>query len=157
VLNCYEAWNRETLLKNGQWKETLLGPDNVRRMRADVWQNLYYYRGVERVRGHVEDRGPATALGVACEQIVFSYDGVPPYTRFFDRATGRLVMSSADSSSTVEEGEVMAGGIRFPHGMTMTQTTADGQTIKQEIVFDKIVVNETFPADLFDMPLATPK
>lgn len=152
VLDGYDAWGRTTDLKTNQWQQRVLDADAIKQLRADVWENLSYFRGIEQVGGWLADQGQATIDGIDCEKLAFFHSNSLVYFRYFDRATGRLVMTGTDDNSTKEEGEIIAGGIRFPHAMTITRKSK-GQVLTQTITFDTITVNEKLPDSLFAAPL----
>jgi hypothetical protein len=125
-------------------------------LRADVWENLGYYRGIEAEGGRVEDQGPATIDGVACEKIAFIHTANVVYYRYFDQATGRLVYTETAGGLKIrEEGAIEAGGIKFPQKITTIEpTSAPGATPRSTTLsIDHVTVNEVFPASLFEVPL----
>src|SRR5690606_20032522 len=124
--------------------------------RADVWQNLSFFRGIERIGGSVEDQGPATIDGIACRKIAFIHSPTLVYYRYFDEATGNLVYTGDDNNNIRERGELIAGGIRFPKTIVMRQQSGD-QTIVRTVPCDKLTINETFRASTFAVPLPTLK
>ncbi len=154
VLDGYDAWRRVTNLKTKQWTQNVLAAADIKQQRADVWENLSYYRGIEKVKGWIVDQGSAKIDGVDCEKLAFYHSDALVYFRYFDRATGRLVMTGTEANSIKEVGEVTVAGIRFPHTMVIANKYK-GQVQTQTITFEKITVNETFPDSLFAMPLAT--
>lgn len=158
ALNGYDAWQRfEDPKDASKWRQTLLGPEQSKRLRANTWQNLSFYRNIERVGGSVEDQGPVTMDGVACQKLVFThYPGIT-FTRYFEVATGRLVHTETDNGNSImrEAGELRVDGIRFPK--TVTQTSKVGNiTRTATITFDKITINETFPESTFATPAVRP-
>lgn len=155
ALDGYEAWRRVTdATDQTKWRQNQLGPDQVKQLRADVWENLGFFRGIEKVGGSVEDLGAATVDGVACEKIAFNHGSNLVYYRYFDRATGDLVNTTTgnEDNSIREQGEIVAGGIHFPKAIVVRQT-ANGQTTTRTITFEKITINETFPDSEFAVPL----
>lgn len=157
ALDDYEAWRRTTDAKDpSKWEQNQLSPDQVKQQRADVWQNLFFFRGLERIGGRIEDQGPATIDGIACEKIAFFHSDSLVFFRYFDQKTGDLVYTGTAENNIREQGEIVAGGIRFPQTIVIAQTTG-GRTITRSITFEKITVNETFPARLFAVPLPTLK
>ncbi|MBI4622633.1 MAG: hypothetical protein HY736_05335 [Verrucomicrobia bacterium] len=158
-LDGYEGWTRvQDAGDPTKWRQTLLGPDQVKRLRAQTWENLAFFRGIERVGGRVEDQGPATVEGVACQKIAFIHGPNIIFYRFFDVATGRLVSTETENGGiSREQGEWRANGIRFPKTLTMTTKNAAGQTQIVTINFEKVTVNETFPAKLFAVPAMAPR
>lgn len=157
ALDGYDAWRRITDAKDPtKWQQSLLGADQIKQLRADVWQNLWFFRGIERVGGTVEDQGPATIDGISCRKIAFIHHPTLTYFRYFNEATGELVYTGDETNNIREEGEIMAGGIRFPKTLRITQKR-DGRADVRTITFDQITVNEVFPDSLFAVPLPTLK
>jgi hypothetical protein len=138
--------------KNKPWRLTILGGDQVKTLRVDVLENLFFYRGVLRVGGQIEGRGPATADGKTTEKVAFIYAPNFVYIRHFDPDTGRLVYTESESGTQIrEQGEIMAGGIRFPKVIEVTENL-NGTPSKKTYTFDKVTVNETYPDSLFAIP-----
>ena len=138
--------------KNKPWRLTILGGDQVRTLRVDVLENLWFYRGVLRAGGQIEDRGLATADGKTTEKVSFIYAPNFVYIRHFDPATGRLVYTESESGTQIrEQGEIMAGGIRFPKVIEVSENL-NGTPSKKTYTFDKVMVNESFPTSLFAIP-----
>lgn len=155
ALDGYDAWRRTIDAKNPTvWQQTLMAAEQVRQLRADVWQNLYYFRGIEKVGGSVEDLGTERIDGKTCRKIAFHHGDTVVNFRSFDEATGKLVYTGSPQYNTREQGEIIAGGIRFPKTLTITQTAPDGRLVVRTLTFDKITVNEKFRAGLFSVPLA---
>ncbi len=155
VLDGYDAWTRLTNVKDpSRWEHTLLAADQIKQLRADVWQNLYFFRGIEAVGGKIESHGPTTIEGLECEKLSFVHSDEIVYDRYFEIATGRLVYTGNDRNNIREEGELVSGGIRFPKQILITIQAPDGQALRQRITFTKITVNEPLSPDLFEMPVA---
>lgn len=155
ALDDYDAWHRTVERAHPErWHQSQMGPEQIRQLRADVWQNLYFFRGIEKIGGHVEDMGPSTIDGVACEKIGFYHTDTLVYLRYFNRETGELVYTGTPENNIREQGEMMIDGIRFPKTLLISQA-ADGVESKRTITFEKITVNESLPASLFAVPLPT--
>ena len=139
------------------WRLTILGPEQVRALRVDISESLWFYRGVLRAGGTIEDRGRATMDGIDTEKVAFVYAPNAIYIRYIDRSTGRLVFTETESGTKIREsGEIMAGGIRFPKQIAVTDIV-NGKDSTKTYNFDKITLNESFPAGLFAVPdLPTP-
>lgn len=154
ALDGYEAWMRVQDAKDpAKWRQTLLSADQVKRLRANTWENLAFFRGIERVGGRVEDQGAKTIDGVNCQKLAFIHGPNIIFFRYFDVATGRLVLTETEAGGTIrEEGEVRVNGIRFPKSIVTTSKNAKGETQTVTISFDSIKVNETFPAEQFRVP-----
>jgi hypothetical protein len=164
ALDDYEGWNH-TKNAEGQWRFRILDPVEVARMRAIVWENLNFYSGISRLGGQVISRGRETVDGVDTVKLDFIHRSDIVFTRYFDRKTGRLVMTATDANTQIrEEGEIKQNNIRFPKKVITTTTferIPEGgtepvkETRKTTITFDSISVNETFPRSTFEMPLFT--
>lgn len=151
VLDGYDAW--DWLQDNADPKKfrlTWLQAAEVRTLRANTWENLYYYRAPE--GGSVEDMGPATIDGVECERVDFTHGPGIVYQRYFDRDTGRLVLTVRGPETFRESGEIRADGIRFPKIVVSRAKTASGAEIVSTATFEKVILNEKVSDDLFAAP-----
>ena len=149
-LDDYDAWQKRSNPKNpAQWQLTLIDPAQTKRLRAQVWDNLYFFSGLEKMRGSVRLEGDVTVDGVACVKLVFTYHENMVLTRYFERATARLVKVETETGTEIrEEGEIFANGIRFPRKVTNREK--DGRAIT--MVFDQVILNETHAASEFAVP-----
>lgn len=153
ALDDYDAWNRQTAVGDPKsWRQTLQGPEQIKRLRANAWENISFFGDLTRVGGVVEDKGSADIGGVACEKVAFIHSPSIIYYRYFDQATGRLVFSETETGGTIrEEGEIRVDGIRFPKAL-ISLAKADGKEMTVKITFDRITLNEVFPASEFAVP-----
>lgn len=153
ALDSYEGWTRvQDIADPKKWRLTLLDADQVKRLRANTWQSVSYFRGMDRFGATVEDQGTAVKEGVTCQKIAFRHGPQITFFRYFDVATGRLVVTETESGATIrEEGEIRAGGIRFPKTLITTTTVGDKrQTIT--LTYDTVTVNEPLPPRSFAVP-----
>lgn len=150
----YEGWiRREDPANPAGWKQTTLNAAQIKLNRASTLENLAFYRGIERQGGRIEDQGAATTDGVACEKIAFIYAPDNIFYRYFDVATGRLVLTQTASGSAIrEQGQMTASGVRFPKTLVQTMPLPDGTTRTITLNFESVTVNETLPAELFAVP-----
>jgi hypothetical protein len=161
VLDGYNAWQLVQSLAPGAPAEfdpalpqrlTILGVDQIRILRADTWENLHYYRGLEDTGGSTEDLGPATIDGVACEKIALRHSDALVYYRYFDLATGRLVFTETYAGAKIHEaGDLMAEGVRFPRTITVEEQSA-GKVVRTVITIESVKLNEVFPPSFFGTP-----
>ena len=101
ALDGYEGWQRVQDPKDpSKWRQSLLGPDQIKRLRANTWENLAYFRGIEKVGGRLEDLGTAVIEGVTCQKIAFIHSPTIVFYRYFDVATGRLDRKSTRLNSS---------------------------------------------------------
>jgi len=157
ALDDYEGWQREQdPSDSSRWRMTLLTNDQIKRLRANTWENLSFFNGLEQRRGVVKDLGKATVDGKSCRKLAFEHGDGIVFTRYFDEATGRLVLTETENGITIrEEDETVVDGIRFPRKIISTSKLADSTDRTVSIEFDKITVNETFADSLFAVPAMT--
>jgi outer membrane lipoprotein-sorting protein len=150
----YEGWQRYQETANPKNIRLIaLKPEAVRRLRAQAFENLSFFRGLERQGGRIEDQGTATIDGITCQKVAFIHAPNIVFVRYFDVATGRLIRTDTeDGGMSREEGEQVLAGVRFPKSMKMTVKMAKGATQIVSITFESIKVNETFPDAVFRMP-----
>jgi hypothetical protein len=156
VLDGYDAW---VLLQDSIVPSkrvlTWLSADDIRALRASTWENLYFFRGL-RGDGAIEDKGPATIDGIACERVDFMHGRGITFERYFDRDTGRLVFTVRGPETIRESGEVRVDGIRFPKTVVSVRKTASGKDLVSTVTFESIVLNEPPGVDVFAVPSAAP-
>jgi hypothetical protein len=150
ALDGYDGWQKRSNPKNPtQWQLVLLDANQIKRLRAQAWDNLNFLRNIEKMRGTVRLEGEETVDGQACVKLVFSYYDSIVLTRFYEKSTARLLKTVTESGVEIrEEGEVFAGGIRFPRKVINREK--NGRTVT--MTFEKIAVNETYPATDFAVP-----
>jgi outer membrane lipoprotein-sorting protein len=159
ALDDYEAWQRQQDPTDAsKWRQSLLSIEQVKRLRANTLENLAFFRGLERQGGRIEDQGPITIDGVVCQKIAFIHAPTIVFTRYFDIATGRLRLTETEAGGSIrEEGEISVNGMRFPEKIITLTPIANGKSQTVTITFDKISVNETFPASFFAVPALSPR
>lgn len=154
VLDGFDGWAKvQDPADATRWNLSLMEADQIRSLRANVTENLSFFRNRDSRQCTVEDQGAATVDGVACRKIAFIYSPQITFFRYFDAATGRLVLTeTAQGESIREQGEILADGIRFPRILVTTLRRPDGSEQRVTIEFEKVSVNESFPDSLFAMP-----
>ena len=150
ALDGYDGWNLRVNPNNPQQRQlTLLKGPRIKQLRANTWENLHFFRGLEKRGGKVELRGEEEVDGVACVKLDFAHSPEISFLRYFDKATGRLVKTVTQEGVEIrEEGEQTAGGIRFPK--RVVQKAPNGQVTVVVVV--RITLNEGFPATHFTVP-----
>ena len=150
ALDDYDAWQRRTNpAKPGQWTVNLLDGGQIKRLRANTWENLSFFAGLEKKGGHVQAGEDTTVEGVVCAKLSFVHDDNIVFIRYFEKNSGRLIKTVTESGTEIrEEGELFANGVRFPR--KVISKAPNGQVTV--IVFDRVVVNETVPAGEFAVP-----
>lgn len=153
-LSGYEAWQRiEDATNPAKWKQTVASPAQIKGMRANTWENVSFYRGIETRGGRLEALGQATVDGIACQKVAFIHGPKSVFIRYFDEATGKLVLTETESGATIrEEGEQIVDGIRFPKRIITKTKNAAGKESVITTEFDEIKLNETFPPSVFNVP-----
>jgi outer membrane lipoprotein-sorting protein len=154
ALDGYDAWQRQQDVADpSKWRQTLLSADQIKRLRANTLENLMFFRGLDRFGVKIEDLGTANVEGVACQKIAFIHGPNIVFTRYFETATGRLVLTETEAGGAIsEQGSMTVNGVRFPKTIITVTKTAGGKVQSVTINFEKIVVNEVFPASFFAVP-----
>ncbi len=154
ALDEYEGWQRVHAIDESQgWRLTLLGKEQIRRLRANTWENLSFYHGLDRAGGEVKDLGTVELEGQRVRKVAFIHGPAIVFFRYFDESTGRLVLTETEKQGIIrEEGEVLAGGIRFPAKIITTNKLPDGTTREVVVSFERIEVNQDLPDELFTVP-----
>jgi hypothetical protein len=154
ALDGYDAWQKRTNPANPtQWQVTLLDAAQIKRLRANTWENLSFFAGIDKKGGKVQPGGEATIDGTACTKVLFVHADNIVFIRFFDKATGRLVKTETENGGEIrEEGEMSVGGIRFPKKVVNKATNGSVSTI----TFDKIELNVPVAAAEFAVPTLRP-
>lgn len=154
ALDGYDAWQKRTNAANPtQWQVTLLDAGQVKRLRANTWENLSFFAGIEKKGGNVQPGGEATVDGTPCVKISFVHDKDIVFVRYFDKATGRLVKTETESGAEIrEEGEMLVNGVRFPHRVINKAANGPATTI----TFDKVELNRPVAGAEFAVPTFQP-
>jgi len=150
ALDGYDGWEKVSDLANpGKSSLTLLDPTGIKRLRASTIENLSFYANHDQDSRQLHLLGDVTVDGVACVKISFTHGSGFVFVRSFDKATGRLVKTEIENGGEIrEEGDMIVSGIRFPR--KVLNKTANGRVTG--ISFDKVTVNESFPAEAFAVP-----
>lgn len=157
ALDGYDAWQRVSDSGDAsRWQVTLLGTDQIKRLRANTFENLAFYAGIESVGGRVEDRGTAKVDGAECRRLAFVHAPGIVFIRSFEAATGRLVLTETEGGTAIrEEGELRAGGLRFPKVITTSNKLPDGTTRVIRVTFSAVEVNPAIDPAIFAVPALT--
>ncbi len=154
ALDGYDAWQRITDRADAsRWRVNLLGPDQIKRLRANTFENLAFYRGIETRGGRIEDRGSVSIDGVACRKLAFVYEPGIAFIRSFDTATGRLILTETDGGTRIrEQGDLRSGGLRFPKIIETVNTLSDGGERTIRVTFHSVEVNPAIDDSIFAVP-----
>lgn len=154
TLDGYDAWVRRADATNeSQWQLSLLDSQQVKRLRANTWENLFFYSGIESRGGQVQFGGEMSMDGRDCVKLTFSHSDNIVFTRFFDKSTGRLVKTETENGGEIrEEGDIVVEGVRFPK--TLINRSAGGTVAT--ITFDSVTLNTRFSSDQFLVPTLLP-
>ena len=156
-LDDYEAWQRIENPENAdQWRMTLLDTVQIRRLRANTWENLNFFEGISKIGGDVKDEGIVTVDGKRLHKLAFTHGYGIIFFRFYDPATGKLVLSETDTGAKItESGESRIAGVRFPDQVVTTSERADGSTQRVEVNFESVEVNSVLTKSIFRVPSIT--
>jgi outer membrane lipoprotein-sorting protein len=160
-LDEYSGWDlTQKGGSQGGLQLTPFGPAQVKRLRANTWENLYFFKGIEKRGGRSEVVGLDQVDGHSALKVAFIHDVGIVFTHYFDPATGKVLLSETDQGgSNRNEGEIMVNGVRFPQKViqTMKGRDAKNQPVEQTMTmtFNKITCNERFPSSDFELPIAS--
>ncbi len=159
ALDDYEAWHRVQDTKAPDHGQTILYlKDKVKQLRATSWENLAFFKGIEQLGGAVVDDGLTDVNGKKAHKLTFVHEPGLVYARYFDEASGQLLLTETDQGSRIhEDGEMRAEGVRFPARIVISNTEPSGEVRRVTINIQKVMVNEAFPEDFFSVPLVVPK
>lgn len=149
AVNDFEGWERVSRVSNPEeWSMVLIDFNEFRRMRANSWENLFFFNGIERMRGTLVDRGIVQFDGREAHQLVFQYDRDLTYSRYFDPVTGQLYATVNDRGQDIREvGEMIVDGIRFP--AEIISRVGDREVMR--VRFTEILVNAPVDDQLFEV------
>ena len=152
VLDGYDAWDfLQDNADHSKFELKWLSAGDIKTLRANTWENLYFFRGLEG-EGAIVDKGPATVDGVACEKVDFSHGPGIVYERYFDRDTGRLVLTVRGPETIRESGEILVDGLRFSRTITSDTKMPSGKDLISTVTFSSIAINEPVSPDAFVAP-----
>ena len=154
-LSEYDGWQRVSAKGDDtRWRLSLMSIPQVKGLRANVWENLSFFRGLEDEGGELKDLGETVIEGTTCRKIAFVHGKAATFTRYFDVATGRLVLTETLRGEKItEEGTIVSGGVKFPKVLHTQTPRGDGTTQMVTITFDRVIVNETVSPDQFEVPM----
>jgi hypothetical protein len=78
------------------------------------------------------------------------------FERYFDRDTGRLVLTVRGGRDDPRERRDPVDGVRFPKKIVSTTKTATGKDLVSTVTFDSIVLNEPLPTTSSRRPSILP-
>lgn len=154
AINDFEGWKRrvDNNVPN-DWAFVILNLAELKRMRANTWENLNFFTGIEHLKGRVINKGPTRKDSRNAYLLIFEYDEGIYYERYFDAETGELISTINQNGVEIKEvGEIMVDGIRFPEKV---MTLVDGE-IANIVTFVDIYLNEELDESLFDIPSLYP-
>ncbi|RKX34636.1 MAG: hypothetical protein DRP71_06325 [Verrucomicrobia bacterium] len=153
ALSGYDGWRKvEDMNNEADWEVTLLEARQIRRLQANVWENLNWFRGIKKRNAEVVYDGRKEIDGVECDRVSYLHGDGIQFIRYFDIETGRLVVTETEQGGQIrEEGKITELGIRFPERV-VTSVKGKSSTIQ----FDLVEVNKEYDEELFDVPMLLP-
>ncbi len=155
ALDDLTGWMRvESLDQPGRSRLKILELGELRRLQANTFENLAFYRGHEQRGGSVELRGVQTIDGREADSVAFNHPHGITFIRHFDQQTGRLLLTEMSFGGSVrEEGELVVAGVLFPRRMHTSSRTRDGKPYSVTVTIEEVEVNKTYGSELFEAPL----
>ena len=154
AINDFDGWKSRTNKNDPDgWAMFILNLSEMKRMRANTWENLNFFEGIEHLKGRIINKGKLRKDSRDAHLLVFEYDDDIYYERYFDAKTGELISTINDKGVEIKEvGEILENGIRFPEKVI---TLVDGEVINQ-VTFHEILLNEELDESIFDFPSLYP-
>jgi hypothetical protein len=154
ALDDYEGWQRIEDPRNPATRRVgLLAKEQVKRLRANTWEQLSFFQGIESRGGTVVDHGLVDLDGRPAHKLAFVHDDDIIFTRYFAPADGQLLQTETEQGARIrEDGELRAGGVRFPQRIVTSMPLADGGHRIVSVEFESVTVNESFAAEDFRVP-----
>jgi hypothetical protein len=157
VLDGYDAWERlQDNVDPTKFRLKWLSASDIKSLRANTWENLHFFRGLDGGDAAV-DQGPSTVDGITCERVDFIHGTGNVFERFFDRDTGKLVLTVRAGESIRESGEIVVDGVKFPKSIVSVAKTASGKELVTTVTFDSVVLNGPIKGDAFAAPNLIPE
>lgn len=158
ALDDYEGWTRVEDLKDARrTRMNLLPREAIKRLRANTWENLYFFKGLEARGGRIENLGLVELNGRPVHKLSFFHESGSVFTRYFDQESGKLVLTETEQGGSIrEEGEIIAGGVKFPKKIITVNKLEGGKERSVTIEFQAVAVNEVFGDELFAVPAFSP-
>jgi len=150
AIDGYDGWKRQVNRSDPKkWQLVILEAGELKRMRANTFENLNFFRGIEKVRGTVENKGVVKSNGRDAHRLIFQYGVGLFYERLIDVNNGELLLTVNDQGLEIKEvGEIFVDGIRFPEKVI---TLVNGEIINT-VSFHSIKLNEDLEASIFELP-----
>lgn len=150
AINDIDGWSRRANEKDADdWTIRILSMAELKRMRANTFDNLNFYSGIEKLGGNIINKGIVKKDGKDAYLLHFKYDKVIHYERYFDINTGKLHATINDKGiEIIDVDEFIVEGIRFPREQIRIE---DGKN-KDTLTFTKIIINAPLADKLFELP-----
>lgn len=148
-LNDYEAWIKIYRLGDDSiYRLVPATPDQLRRTRANAYENLTFFSEKTGFFRKIEYLGKDKFNGTDVEKVKVKYGSIF-FDRYFDIRSGELVFTKIENGEGIKEnGEMFVDGIRFPKSVT---TLLEGEQ-RSFLEFDLIEVNPVLDDSLFQQP-----
>lgn len=140
-----------TLEEEGQpprSRDVALTPQEIFAIQATTWQNLFFYKGIEKELGRVRSLGMKEFQGEDAYALRFEHTGNVFFEHHFHAETGRLMGTTTGSQIFINEGEQIVAGVKFPERVRTTDQ--EGNEINF-IDFHTIEVNAVLADTLFTL------
>lgn len=150
--NGYEGFNKIVSRNDsGSFESEVLSMTSyeVRQFRATTVENISFFKPFPPEDGNPLYAGIRTDEGNETAILVYTHPGDFTFSRQFDLKTGRLVRTINPSGiETIEEGESIVSGLRFPTRITGRSI----RSILYELKPLSIQINPELSDNLFDYP-----
>jgi hypothetical protein len=126
-----------------------LDAEQIKQLRANTWENLHFFAGIDKRGGVIKTDGDVTVDGTDCVKLSFYHSDRIVFHRYFEKSSGRLIKTETSNGGEIrEEGEMVVEGVRFPK--VIINKSPSGQSSRMTI--EKVVLNEKIPTAEFAVP-----
>jgi len=147
----YEGFTQQVRISDGASNLNVMPAEQVARLRSNSAENLYFFKGTERLGGKVTLLGEEIYNGRSAYRVKFEYPSGVGFERLFATDDFDLLTTFPVGQSRlefVEEGEQVVDGITFAKKV---KTLVNGE-LQRVVTFTEINVNPEFADDTFTFP-----
>lgn len=147
------AWRKlENFQEPGAYTMSFYDVDELRYLEATIADNLGFLKTPKTRSGRIEFVGKGKVRGKSAIILNYVYSDRIWFRRYFDPETGRVMfMQSSKGMVFTYEGDIEAGGIRFPKKVLVTYVSQYGEST-MEISYSKAEVNLDLDLERFRVP-----
>lgn len=153
TLNPTSAWRKlENFQEPGAYTMSFYDVDELRYLEATIADSLGFLKAPKTRNGRIEFVGKGKVRGKSAVILNYVYNDRIWFRRYFDPETGRVMfMQSSKGMVYTYEGDIEAGGVRFPKKVLVSYISQYGEST-MEISYSKAEVNLDVDLERFRVP-----